>query len=65
MPKYDVLKRLTDGFPEDYIRFALGLERFSVEVLHVEAVDKELPLLRFPNECSATPGGFSRNTVFR
>ncbi|MCL0057383.1 hypothetical protein M1N50_03605 [Dehalococcoidia bacterium] len=48
MPKYDVLKRLTDGFPEDYIRFALGLERFSVEVLHVEAVDKELPPASLP-----------------
>ncbi|MCL0095655.1 hypothetical protein M1O52_03940 [Dehalococcoidia bacterium] len=46
MAKYDVtLKRLTDKFPEDYIRFALGVEKFSVEVLHVEAVDKELPLL--------------------
>ncbi len=46
MAKYDItLKRLTDEFPEDYIRFALGVEKFSVEVLHVEAVDKELPLL--------------------
>jgi predicted transposase YdaD len=55
MPKYDVtLKRLTDEFPEDYIRFALGLERFAVEVLHVEAVDKELPLLLREVDFAAT-----------
>jgi hypothetical protein len=43
MPKYDVtLKRLTYEFPQDYIRFVLGLERFSVEVLHVEVVDDEV-----------------------
>ncbi|MCL0083986.1 hypothetical protein M1N82_00270 [Dehalococcoidia bacterium] len=46
MPKYDItLKRLTDAFAADYVRFALGAEGVAVEVIDVEKVDKELPLL--------------------
>jgi predicted transposase YdaD len=46
MPKYDItLKRLTDSFAADYVRFALGIQRFAMEVLDVEKVDKELPML--------------------
>ncbi|MCL0096200.1 hypothetical protein M1N66_01160 [Thermodesulfovibrionales bacterium] len=46
MPKYDItLKRLTDAFAADYVRFALGVEGVALEVIDVEKVDKELPLL--------------------
>ncbi|MCL0034731.1 hypothetical protein M1N21_02300 [Dehalococcoidia bacterium] len=46
MPKYDVtLKRLTDTFAANYVRFALGVERFTVGVMDVGKVDKGLPLL--------------------
>ncbi|MCL0058869.1 hypothetical protein M1O47_04255, partial [Dehalococcoidia bacterium] len=39
------MKRLTDAFAADYVRFALGAEGVAVEVIDVEKVDKELPLL--------------------
>ena len=46
MAEYDItMKRLTAEFPEDYVRFALGVERFSVAPLDVASVDKELPSL--------------------
>ena len=46
MGRYDLtMKRLTSEFPEDYVRFALGKEPLSAEMLEVEEVDKELPTL--------------------
>lgn len=44
--RYDLtMKRLTAEFPEDYVRLALKAERFVVEPLEVEAVDRALPSL--------------------
>ncbi len=46
MKKYDItLKRLTGEFAEDYVKFVLDIENFSVETIDVESVDKELPTL--------------------
>ena len=46
MAQYDrTIKRLTSEFAEDYVRFVLRAERFALERLEVEEIDKELPAL--------------------
>jgi len=46
MDQYDIaIKRLAGQFTEDYVRFALGVEKFLAEQLQVREVDKELPAL--------------------
>ena len=46
MGRYDLtMKRLTSEFPEDYVRLVLRTDRFEVEPLEVEEVDRALPSL--------------------